>query len=198
MQKRDLSKLTRIMENQTLQEQFKTTISKKLQEKLNIKNPLAVPGLTKIVVNIGVKDAVSDKKNIATAEKALALITGQKPKITKAKKAIATFKLRQGDSIGLVVTLRGKRMFAFFDKIVKIVLPRIRDFRGVNRKSFDGHGNYTLGLHEYTVFPEIDPASVERLQGLEIIIVTTASSNQLGYLLLESLGMPFAKEQHKQ
>ncbi len=182
------------MESKTLQEQFKTTIAKKLQEKLKMKNLLALPHMTKIVVNIGVKDAVVDKKNIERMEKALSLITGQKPKITKAKKAIATFKLRQGDPIGLVVTIRGKRMYAFFEKIVKIVLPRMRDFRGINRKSFDGHGNYTLGLHEYSVFPEIDPASVDRLQGLEIIFVTTAPDNNTGIILLEAMGMPFAKE----
>jgi large subunit ribosomal protein L5 len=183
------------MENQNLQEQYKTTISKKLQDKLKIKNSFALPRLTKIVVNIGVKDAVSDKKNLERMEKALVIITGQKPKVAKAKKAISTFKLRQGDPIGLVVTLRGKRMYTFFDKVVKIVLPRIKDFRGVARKSFDGHGNYTLGLHEYSVFPEIDPASVERLQGMEIVFVTTAPDNQTGIILLESLGMPFSKEQ---
>lgn len=183
------------MNNQTLQERYKGEIGKKLQEKLKIKNPMALPRLKKIVVNVGVKDAVADKKNIERMEKALAQITGQKPKTTRAKKAIATFKLRQGDAIGLVVTLRGKRMYGFFDKIVKIVLPRIKDFRGVSRKSFDGHGNYTLGFHEYSVFPEIDPASVERLQGLEIIFVTTALDNQTGLALFESLGMPFAKEQ---
>ena len=171
------------------------SVNKILQEKLKIKNPMAVPRLEKIVVNVGVKDAVLDKKNIERMEKALSLITGQKAKITKAKKAIATFKLRQGDPIGLVVTLRGKRMYTFFDKIVKIVLPRIRDFRGVKRKSFDGHGNYTLGFHEYSVFPEIDPASVDRLQGLEIIFVTTAGDNQKGITLFKTLGMPFAKEQ---
>jgi len=183
------------MENQTLQEQYKGSIGKKLQEKLKIKNPMALPHLKKIVVNMGVKDAIVDKKNIEKMGKALSVITGQKPKITKARKAIATFKLRQGDEIGLVVTLRGKRMYGFFDKIVKIVLPRIKDFRGVSRKSFDGHGNYTLGLHEYSVFPEIDPGSVEKLQGLEIIFVTTALDNKTGIVLFESLGMPFAKEQ---
>ena len=182
------------MNNLNLQEQYKGTISKNLQDKLNIKNTFALPQLTKIVVNIGVKDAVADKKNIERMEKALAIITGQKPKITRAKRAIATFKLRQGDPIGLVVTLRGKRMYSFFDKVIKIVLPRIKDFRGVARNSFDGHGNYTLGLHEYSVFPEIDPSSVERLQGLEIIFVTTAGNNQTGIILLESLGMPFTKE----
>lgn len=185
------------MENQKVQTQLPEPVIKKMQEKLKIKNPMGLPHLEKIVVNIGVKDAVADKKNIEKMGKALSLITGQKPKITKAKKAIATFKLRQGDAIGLVVTLRGKRMNGFFDKIVKIVLPRIKDFRGVSRKSFDGHGNYTLGLHEYSVFPEIDPASVEKLQGMEIIFVTTAGDNQKGTILLESLGMPFTKEQAK-
>lgn len=187
------------MENKTLtlKEQYKETIGKKLQEKLKIKNPMALPHLKKIVVNMGVKDAVADKKNIEKMGKALAVITGQKPKTTRAKKAIATFKLRQGDPIGLVVTLRGNRMYSFFDRIVKIVLPRIKDFRGVSKKSFDGHGNYTLGLHEYSVFPEIDPASVDKLQGLEIIFVTTAHDNQIGIALLESLGMPFTKEKIK-
>ncbi len=170
------------------------SVNQKLQEKLKIKNPMAVPHLKKIVVNVGVKDAVSDKKNIERMEKALSIITGQKAKITKAKKSIATFKLRQGDPIGLVVTLRGKRMHAFFDRIVKIVLPRIRDFRGVKRSSFDGHGNYTLGFHEYSVFPEIDPASVDRLQGMEIVFVTTAGDNQRAVTLFEILGMPFTKE----
>ncbi len=182
------------MENQTLQEKYKTTISKKLQDKLKIKNTFALPRLVKIVVNMGVKDAVADKKNMERMEKAIGIVTGQKPKITKAKQAIATFKLRQGDAIGLVVTLRGKRMYAFYDRVVNIVLPRIKDFRGVSRKSFDGHGNYTLGLHEYSVFPEIDPASVERLQGMEVIFVTTAPDNPTGLTLLESLGMPFTKE----
>lgn len=185
------------MENQNLQEQHKIEINKKLQEKLKITNPMALPHLKKIVVNMGVKDAVADKKNIERGTKALAQITGQKPKITRAKKAIASFKLRQGDAIGLVVTLRSKRMYAFFDKIVKIVFPRIKDFRGVSRKGFDGQGNYTFGLHEYSVFPEIDPASVERLQGLEITFVTTASDNKTGLIFLETLGMPFAKEQAK-
>lgn len=178
-----------------MQSQTKSELNKKLQEKLGLKNAMALPRLEKIVVNIGVKDAVADKKNIEKMEKALSIITGQKPKITKAKKAISTFKLRQGDPIGLVVTLRGKRMRAFFEKVVKIVLPRIKDFRGVNRKSFDGKGNYTLGLHEYSVFPEIDPASVERLQGLEVSFVTSAIDNDQGVKLLETMGMPFSKEQ---
>lgn len=183
------------MENKTLQEQFKTEIAAQLLQKLAIKNPMALPKLVKIVVNVGVKDAVADKKNIEKMKGAIELITGQKPKIAKAKKAIATFKLREGDAIGVVVTIRGKRMYAFFDKIVKIVLPRIKDFRGVKRTSFDGKGNYTLGFYEYSVFPEIDPASVEKLQGMEVVIVTTARTNEEGFALLEALGMPFAKEQ---
>lgn len=177
-----------------MQTQERVDLNKKLKEKLKLNNDLALPRLNKIVVNIGVKDAVADKKNIERMEKALVIITGQKPKITKAKKAIATFKLRQGDPIGLVVTLRGKRMESFFEKVVKIVLPRIKDFRGVSRKSFDGKGNYTLGLHEYSVFPEIDPASVERLQGMEVSFVTSATDNNQGLILLEAMGMPFTKE----
>jgi len=177
-----------------LLKRYKEEIVPKLQEDLKIKNPMALPALSKIVVNIGVKDAVSDKKNLEKMVTALSQITGQKPKITKAKKAIATFKLREGDAIGVVVTLRGKRMYSFFDKVVRIVLPRIKDFRGVRRTSFDGKGNYTLGFYEYSVFPEIDPASVERLQGMEVVIVTTAKNNQEGLALLEALGMPFAKE----
>jgi large subunit ribosomal protein L5 len=125
---------------------------------------------------------------------ALAIVTGQKPKPTQAKKAIAGFKIRQGDVIGLVVTLRGKRMYSFYDRLVKIVLPRIKDFRGVPRKSFDGRGNYTLGFYEYSTFPEIDPASVDKLQGMEMVFVTTAADNTHGLKLLEALGMPFAKE----
>jgi large subunit ribosomal protein L5 len=180
---------------ETLQKRFKTTIGKDLQKKLNIKNPMALPRLTKIVVNMGVKDAVADKKNIERMAGAVAHVTGQKAKVARARKAIASFKLRQGDAIGLVVTIRGKRMYTFFDKIIQIVLPRMKDFRGVSRKSFDPQGNYTLGLHEYSVFPEIDPGSVERLQGMEIIFVNTAKNPEEGMALLESLGMPFAKEQ---
>jgi large subunit ribosomal protein L5 len=177
-----------------LQKRYKEEIVPKLQKDLKIENPMALPWLSKIVVNIGVKDAVADKKNIEKMVVALSQITGQKPKITKAKKAIASFKLREGDAIGVVVTLRGKRMNSFFDKLVRIVLPRIKDFRGVKRTSFDGQGNYTLGFYEYSVFPEIDPASVERLQGMEIVIVTSARTNEQGFALLEALGMPFAKE----
>jgi large subunit ribosomal protein L5 len=180
------------MEN--LQTRYINTIRRELQEKLKIKNPMATPKLVKIVVNMGVKDAVVDKKNIDRASAALAKITGQKPKIARARKSIASFKIRQGDPIGVMVTLRGKRMYDFFEKLTSIVLPRLKDFHGVSRKSFDGKGNYTLGLSEYTVFPEIDPASVERVQGLEIVFVTTARDNEEGLALLQALGMPFEKE----
>jgi large subunit ribosomal protein L5 len=173
---------------------FTKEIAPKLQKTLGIKNVMALPRLSKIVINMGVKDATGDKKNYERMAQNLAQVTGQKAKITRAKKAIAGFKLRQGDAIGLVVTIRGKRMYAFYDKIVTIVLPRIKDFRGVRRTSFDAQGNYTLGLHEYSVFAEIDPGSVERLQGMEIVFVTTAKSKEEGLALLEALGMPFTKE----
>ena len=175
-------------------EAFTKEIAPKLQKTLGIKNVMALPRLTKIVVNMGVKDAVGDKKLIEKMAQNVGIVTGQKAKVTRAKKAIAAFKLRQGDAIGLVVTIRGRRMYAFYDKIVKIVLPRIKDFRGVRRTSFDAQGNYTLGLHEYSVFPEIDPGSVDRLQGIEIVFVTSAQTQAEGLALLEALGMPFTKE----
>lgn len=178
----------------TLKASYNDKIKKELQQELKIKNPMAVPAIKKIVVNMGVKDALSDKKNIERATAAMAQITGQKPRIAKAKKSIATFKLRQGDPIGVMVTLRGKRMYDFFEKIVAIVLPRIRDFRGISRKSFDGRGNYSLGFSEYTVFPEIDASKFEKPQGIEVTIATTAQNNQQGLELLTKLGMPFQKE----
>lgn len=178
----------------TLREQFKKEIADKLKKDLGLKNPMAIPALSRIVVNMGVKDALSDKKNVERAAVVLTTITGQKPRIAKAKKSIATFKLREGDEIGVVVTLRGNRMYNFFEKLVSIVLPRIRDFHGVKRESFDGRGNYTLGFSEYTVFPEIDPGKAERLQGLEISIVTTTQKDTEGMALLDSLGMPFKKQ----
>ncbi len=177
-----------------LQKKYKDELVKKLEKDLGINNPMAVPHLEKIVLNMGVKDAVSDKKIIEKMSVALGQITGQKAKMTRARKAIAGFKIRQGDIIGMMVTLRGKRMYQFYDRLVRIVLPRLKDFRGVPRGSFDGKGNYTLGFHEYSTFPEIDPASVERLQGMEMIFVTSAADNAQGFALLEAMGMPFAKE----
>jgi large subunit ribosomal protein L5 len=176
-----------------LEARFKKEIVKKLQQDLGIKNPMSVPSLTKIVVNMGVKDALADKKNMEKASEILAQIAGQKPKIMKAKQSISTFKLREGDEIGLVTTLRGKRMYDFYEKLVSIVFPRLRDFHGVKRESFDGKGNYTLGFVESAVFPEIDAGKVDKIQGLEITIVTTAKDNKEGLVLLEALGMPFKK-----
>ena len=177
----------------TLQEKFNTEIVKQLQESLGIKNVSAVPALSKIVINMGVKDALADKKNIEKAAESLAQIAGQKPRVMKAKKSIASFKLREGDEIGLMVTLRGKRMYDFYQKLVTIIFPRFRDFHGVKKESFDGRGNYTLGFTESTVFPEIDASKVEKIQGLEISIVTTAKDNTQGFELLKALGMPFVK-----
>lgn len=178
----------------TLKKRYLETLRGELQTKLGVKNIMQVPHLEKIVVNMGVKDAVMDKKNIERASEAMTIITGQKPKVAKARKSIASFKVREGDPIGLIVTLRGDRMYAFFDKLVSIVLPRLRDFHGVKRGSFDPKGNYTLGMTEYAVFPEIDPASAERVQGLEATFVTSAKDIQGGIALLTVLGMPFEKE----
>ncbi|HSX09220.1 MAG TPA: 50S ribosomal protein L5 [Candidatus Saccharimonadales bacterium] len=177
-----------------LKKKYNEEVVKKLEKELGIKNSMAVPHLVKIVINMGVKDAVTDKKIIEKMSVALGQVTGQKAKPTKAKQAIAGFKIRQGDTIGLMVTLRGQRMYEFADRLIKIVLPRLKDFRGVPRGSFDGRGNYTLGFHEYSTFPEIDPASVDRLQGMEMVFVTSAQTKEQGFALLEALGMPFAKE----
>ena len=179
------------MEN--LATKFNSKIKGDLKTELTIKNIHGVPRLKKIVINMGIKDALADKKNVEIATEVLAQITGQKPKITKAKKSIATFKLREGDRIGVMVTLRGKRMYDFYEKLVGIVLPRLRDFRGVPIKSFDGRGNYSLGFSESLVFPEIDPSNIEKVRGLEITIVTSARDNKEAEALLRALGMPFAK-----
>lgn len=175
------------------QDIYKKEIAPKLQQKLGIKNPLAVPKIEKIVVNMGVKDALSDKKNMEKGLQILTELTGQKPKITQAKKSIASFKLREGDQIGLMVTLRGKRMYNFYSKLISVVFPRFRDFHGVSRNQFDLKGNYTLGINEYTVFPEIDPGNIDRIQGLAVTIVTTAKNKEEGLALLETIGMPFQK-----
>jgi large subunit ribosomal protein L5 len=177
----------------SLQERYNKEIAKSLQKELGIKNVLATPKLSKIVINMGVKDAVSDKKHMEKAAEVLMQITGQKPKVMKAKKSISSFKLRAGEEIALMVTLRSKRMYDFYQKLVDIVFPRFRDFHGVKPNSFDGKGNYTLGFTESTVFPEIDPSKIDRVQGFEITIVTTATNNQQGFELLKALGMPFKK-----
>lgn len=179
-----------------IQDKFKKEIIFDLQKKLGVKNIMAVPKLKKIVVNVGVKDAIADRKNVEKVGLVLAQITGQKPKVTKAKKSISTFKLREGQEIGLATTLREKRMYDFFEKLVTIILPRLRDFHGVRRTSFDGKGNYTLGFSEDMVFPEVNPGKIDPAvarQGLEVCIVTTAKNNKEGLMLLEALGMPFQK-----
>jgi large subunit ribosomal protein L5 len=168
-------------------------LAKELQTKLQIENVMAVPRLQKIVVNMGVKDATGDKKLVDKMALVVGQITGQKAKIARAKKSIATFKLRQGDPIGVTVTLRGKRMNEFLERLINVVLPRIKDFRGISKKSFDGRGNYALGFREYAVFPEIDPNTVDRMQGMEIIFVTSGKNNEEGEALLAAIGMPFQK-----
>ncbi len=180
-----------------LRKRFKEKIISELQNKLSIKNKAGVPALSKIVVNVGIKNAPGDKKSLEAALDTLAQITGQKPKVTAARKSIASFKLRQGDKIGVMITLRNKRMYDFFEKLVDIVLPRLRDFHGVRRESFDGRGNYTLGFNEYSIFPEIDLGRMDQAlarQGLEITIATTAKNDEEGFALLSALGMPFRKE----
>lgn len=170
---------------------YNNEIKAKLMKQFGYKSVMEVPHLEKIVINIGVGDATQDKKRIDEAVEELSLITGQKPVITKAKKSIATFKLREGEPIGTKVTLRGIRMYEFFDKLVSISLPRVRDFRGVNKNAFDGRGNYTLGIKEQLIFPEIDYDKVQKVRGMDIIIVTTAKNDEEAYALLKELGMPF-------
>ncbi|CAG1021381.1 50S ribosomal protein L5 [Patescibacteria group bacterium] len=177
-----------------LLEKYKQQIVPQLIERFRYKNKLSVPRITKIVVNMGVGRATENKKLIEEATKHLTVVTGQKPLVTKAKKAISGFKLRQGQAIGCKVTLRGKRMFEFLDRLISIVLPRIRDFRGLSTKSFDGRGNYTIGLTEQIVFPEINIEAVEFVQGMDITLVVTGNSNEQSRELLKLLGMPFKLE----
>lgn len=177
-----------------LKQTFEKEMIKNLQEKLKISNVQAVPKLSKIIVAESTKEFLADRKNIEKAAEDLATITGQKPKITKARVSVSTFKLREGDKIGLMVTLRGKRMYDFYEKLVKIVLPRVRDFAGVDDKSFDGRGNMSIGFAENTVFPEIDPGKVERIRSVQITIVTTAGNDEAGKELLTTMGMPFKKK----
>ncbi len=177
-----------------LNKRYREVLRNELKTTLGFANVMRVPRLEKIVVNMGVRDAVMDKKNIERASLAMATITGQKPRVAKAKKSIAAFKVRERDAIGLIVTLRGDRMYAFFDKLVSVVLPRLRDFHGVRKGSFDPQGNYTLGMTEFAVFPEVDPAEgAERIQGLEISFVNSALTKEAGLALLSALGMPFEK-----
>ncbi len=164
-----------------------------IMEKFSYKNKLQVPRIEKIVINMGIGDASSDIKILETAMDELALIAGQKAIITRAKKAIANFKIREGQPVGCKVTLRGQRMYEFFDRLINIALPRIKDFRGISGDSFDNKGNYALGLNEQTIFPEIDYDKVKKIQGMDIVIVTAAKSKEESYELLKLFGMPFKK-----
>jgi large subunit ribosomal protein L5 len=174
-----------------LKERYQKDIAPAIAKEFNITNPMAVPRLNKIVVNMGMGEAVANAKVLDAAVEELKSIAGQKPVITKAKKSIASFKLRQGMPIGVMVTLRGERMYEFFDRLVSVALPRVRDFRGVSPKAFDGRGNYTIGIREQLIFPEIDFNKVDKLRGMNISIVTTARNDEQARALLKGLGMPF-------
>lgn len=176
-----------------LKEKYDETIKGALVEKFNYSSVMQAPKIDKIVVNMGVGDAVQNAKVLDTAVEELQAITGQKPLITKAKKSIATFRLRDGMPIGAKVTLRGERMYEFLDKLVSVALPRVRDFRGVSKKAFDGRGNYTLGVKEQLIFPEIDYDKVSKVRGMDIVIVTTANTDEEARELLTQFGMPFQK-----
>lgn len=179
----------------TLKTLYETEIRSKLKDELKLKNVMSVPKLTKIVVNIGMGEALTDRKVMEKAAEQLMVITGQKPLVTRAKVSISTFKLRAGDAIGLKVTLRGKRMYDFLEKLIRIILPRVRDFRGVSKKGFDARGNFTLGFKEQIVFPEIEYAKIDKVRGLEVTLVTNAGNAAAGYKLLNLLGFPFEKEE---
>jgi large subunit ribosomal protein L5 len=174
-----------------LKEQFEKEFITELQEELDLKNPMQVPRVSKVTVNMGVGEAKTDSKILDSAVEELSVITGQKPRINRARKSIANFKLREGMAIGCSVTLRGERMYEFLDRLVSIALPRIRDFRGIKPKSFDGRGNMSLGIKEQTIFPEIDYDSVSIVKGLDVTITTTAQNDEEGRALVTKLGMPF-------
>jgi len=177
-----------------LKERYQKEITPALIKSLGLRNVMEVPRIKKVVINIGLGEALDNPKALDAAVIDLTAIAGQKPIITKARKSIANFKLREGRAIGTAVTLRGERMWAFLDRLMNIVLPRVRDFRGVSAESFDGRGNYTLGLREQIIFPEIEYDKVDKVRGMEITIVTTAESDDQAAALLQLLGMPFRKE----
>jgi len=174
-----------------LEEHYHKNIHPSMVEKFNYKNKFEVPKLTKVVINIGVGEAVKDSKKIDSAIKEITAISGQKPVVTRAKKAIATFKLREGMPIGVKVTLRKSHMYEFIDRLINVALPRVRDFRGLNGKSFDGNGNYSLGLKEQIVFPEIDYDNIDTIRGMDICVVTSAKSDEEGKELLKNFDFPF-------
>jgi large subunit ribosomal protein L5 len=175
----------------TLKAKFAQEVAPALQKQFNYENAMMIPKLEKIVINVGLGEAVQNSKALDAAVADITAITGQRPIVTKAKKSIATFKLREGMPIGCKVTLRGERMWDFLEKLTRVALPRVRDFRGVSAKSFDGRGNYAMGLKEQLIFPEIDYDKIDKLRGMDIIVVTTANSDEEGKALLKGLGMPF-------
>lgn len=174
-----------------LKEKYKNEIAGALAKEFEIKNPMAIPRIEKVVINMGLGEASANAKILDVAADELKAITGQKPVITKAKKSIAAFKLRQGMNIGTMVTLRGERMYEFLDRLISVALPRVRDFRGISGKAFDGRGNYTLGVREQLIFPEIDFNKVDKTRGMNISIITTAKTDDQARSLLKALGMPF-------
>jgi large subunit ribosomal protein L5 len=176
-----------------LKEKYQKEVAPALLKEFNYKNPMQIPGINKVVVNIGMGEAIQNAKAMDAAVSDLAAITGQRPVITRAKRSVAAFKLREGMQIGCMVTLRGDRMYQFLDKLMNVALPRLRDFQGVSAEAFDGRGNYTLGLREQLVFPEIDYDKVDKVRGMEVSIVTTARTDEEGRRLLRLMGMPFKK-----
>jgi large subunit ribosomal protein L5 len=176
-----------------LKELYQNEVRKKIQDQFGIKNPMAVPKIEKVVLNMGMGEAISNAKILDSAVDELGQITGQKPIITKAKKSIASFKLREGQAIGAMVTLRSDKMWDFLDRLIATALPRVRDFRGVPSKSFDGRGNYTLGIRDHLIFPEIDITKVDKSKGMNITIVTNAKDDDQARFLLRELGLPFTK-----
>jgi large subunit ribosomal protein L5 len=174
-----------------LKEKYQKEVAPAVAKEFGITNPMAIPRVTKVVLNMGMGEAIANAKILDTAADELRAITGQKPVVTKAKKSIASFKLRQGMPIGVMVTLRGERMYEFLDRLVSIALPRVRDFRGISPKAFDGRGNYTIGVREQLIFPEIDFNKVDKLRGMNITIITTARDDEQARALLKGLGMPF-------
>lgn len=174
-----------------LKERYKQEIAPALAKEFGIDNPMAIPKIEKVVINMGLGEAIGNSKLIDAATEELRAITGQKPVVTKAKKSIASFKLRQGMNIGTMITLRGERMYEFLDRLISVALPRVRDFRGVSAKAFDGRGNYTLGIREQLIFPEIDFNKIDKTRGMNISIVTTAKTDEQARALLRLLGMPF-------
>ena len=176
-----------------LKEKYRQEVVSALQKEFSYKNPMQVPTINKVVINIGMGEVIQNAKAMDAAVSDLATITGQRPVITRAKRSVAAFKLREGMQIGCMVTLRGERMFQFLDKLINVALPRLRDFQGVSAEAFDGRGNYTLGLREQLVFPEIDYDKVDKVRGMEVSLVTTARTDEEGRRLLALLGMPFKK-----